>query len=272
MCLILCGNGCLMVRTQWAFSFKEILVVIQNRSKAGWFAVLFFVTSGLYAANSSQEVTSKPSCLERSGQDAQEPYRKAGIGERELLARLVYAEGISTNFAGDAECGAWGETIFTAIAWGVMNRVRLAESQPRFRSAFGTGIQGVIFKKRQFNPAVSTRSPFSKLMLCPSSDQRFVNLWPLAVAAVRAPLDEPAANPFLFSAAEKSSGISRVTYFYYPKSVQATKDPPSWADPKASGTRFVLDVTIAGQRVSNSCIHFFRGEYNQKNPSRKIAF
>ena len=94
-----------------------------------------------------------PKCLERDPSDTVEYVAaKAKLSPKELLARLVYAEALSTGFGDDP-------LVHEAIAWGVMNRVRLAEHSASSKRSYGSGIRGVVFKKGQFNPAVSPKSP-----------------------------------------------------------------------------------------------------------------
>ncbi len=52
------------------------------------------------------------------------------IGERELLAKLVYAEVMSTGFGDDF-------LVYASITWGVMNRVWLGEMSGTMRRAYG---------------------------------------------------------------------------------------------------------------------------------------
>ena len=112
-----------------------------------------------------------PKCLARDPSDTVEYVAaKAKFSPAELLARLVYAEALSTGIGDDP-------LVHEAIAWGVMNRVRLAERSESAKRSYGSGIRGVVFKKGQFNPAVSPRSPFSKDFLCPKERA----LWQMAL-------------------------------------------------------------------------------------------
>ena len=103
--------------------------------------------------------------------------------------------------------------VHEAIAWGVMNRVRLAERSESMKKSYGSGIRGVVFKKGQFNPAVSPRSPFSRDFLCPKERA----IWRLALeAAGKAMAGEK--NPFIQTPWEQEHNLSLVVNFYYPKS------------------------------------------------------
>ncbi|MRR37147.1 hypothetical protein EG829_21310, partial [bacterium] len=148
--------------------------------------------------------TAIPSCLALgNSRDVRSVVADAGIPEKEVLARLVYAESISTGFPDDS-------LVYEAIAWGVMNRVRLGEASPAKRRIYGDGIRGVVFMKGQFNPAVSKRSKFSKEFLCPTNEVR----WRMAVDAAGKAI-EGSGNPFITTAWEKEHGLSLVTGFYY---------------------------------------------------------
>ena len=166
------------------------------------------------------------------------------MGDEELLARLVYAEGMSTGFGDDV-------LVSEAIAWGVMNRVRLGDVSPRMRRAYGRSIRGVIFKKGQFNPAVSEKSVFSRSFVCPDHPAR----WSMArKAAARAVRGE--GNPFLQTPWEKESGLSLVVNFYYPQSSQAKGPLPPWEESKA--LVFIGDVKIEGRTLSADRVRFYR--------------
>lgn len=76
-----------------------------------------------------------PVCLQPDNSSTVESMiEQCGIPEQEVLARLVYAEGISTGYADEP-------TVYEAIAWGVMNRVRLSEACPSKHVIYGRGIR-----------------------------------------------------------------------------------------------------------------------------------
>lgn len=71
-----------------------------------------------------------PACLSSGQKASVESITTAkDITDQESLARLVYAEGLSTGFADD-------QLVYDAIAWGVMNRVRLGESSQSMRRTY----------------------------------------------------------------------------------------------------------------------------------------
>jgi hypothetical protein len=186
-----------------------------------------------------------PKCLSGDPSDsANFVAAKAKLSQKELLARLVYAEALSTGFGDDA-------LVHEAIAWGVMNRVRLAERSESMKRSFGSGIRGVIFKKGQFNPAVSPRSPFSRDFLCPKER----TLWRLALdAAGKAMGGEK--NPFIQIPWEQEHHLSLVVNFYYPKSVQAKGPYPPWEG--GGSLEFIGDVLIGDKLLPAEHIRFYR--------------
>jgi hypothetical protein len=186
-----------------------------------------------------------PKCLPKDSSDSVEfAAAKAKLSQKELLARLVYAEALSTGFGDDP-------LVHEAIAWGVMNRVRLAEHSESMKRSYGSGIRGVVFKKGQFNPAVSPKSPFSRDFLCPKER----TLWRLALeAAGKAMAGEK--NPFIQIPWEQEHNLSLVVNFYYSKSVLADGPYPPW---EGSGAlEFIGDVLIGDKLLPAEHIRFYR--------------
>lgn len=186
-----------------------------------------------------------PQCLSREPSDSLEfVAAKAKLSEKELLARLVYAEALSTGFGDDA-------LVHEAIAWGVMNRVRLAGRSESMKKSYGSGIRGVVFKKGQFNPAVSLKSPFSRDFMCPKER----TIWRLAVAAAgKAMAGE--RNPLIQTPWEQEHSLSLVVNFYYPKSMQAKGPYPPWEG--SGGLEFIGDVMIGDKLLPAEQIRFYR--------------
>jgi hypothetical protein len=186
-----------------------------------------------------------PKCLARDASDSVEFLAaKAKLSPKELLARLVYAEALSTGIGDDP-------LVHEAIAWGVMNRVRLAERSESMKRSYGSGIRGVVFKKGQFNPAVSLKSPFSKDFMCPKERA----IWRLSLeAAGKAMAGEK--NPFIQTSWEQENHLSLVVNFYYPKSIQAKGPYPPWED--GGGLEFIGDVMIGDKMLPAEHIRFYR--------------
>ncbi len=197
------------------------------------------------AAAFSASAADVPKCLSREPSDSVEfVAAKAKLSQKELLARLVYAESLSTGFGDDP-------LVHEGIAWGVMNRVRLAERSESMKRSYGSGIRGVIFKKGQFNPAVSPKSPFSRDFLCPKERA----LWRLALeAAGKAMAGEK--NPFIQIPWEHEHQLSLVVNFYYPKSVQAKGPYPPWDE--GGSFEFIGDVLIGDKLLPAEHIRFYR--------------
>lgn len=186
-----------------------------------------------------------PRCLTRDPADSVEfVAAKAKLSNRELLARLVYAESLSTGFGDDP-------LVHEAIAWGVMNRVRLAERSESMKKSYGGGVRGVVFRKGQFNPAVSPQSPFSKDFLCPKERA----LWRLAVAASGKAMTGD-KNPLIQTPWEQENNLSLVVNFYYPKSIQARGPYPPWEG--GGGLEFIGDVMIGDRLLAAEHIRFYR--------------
>ena len=186
-----------------------------------------------------------PKCLPRDPSDSIEfVAAKARLSQKELLARLVYAEALSTGIGDDP-------LVHEAIAWGVMNRVRLAERSESMKKSYGSGIRGVIFKKGQFNPAVSPKSAFSKDFLCPKER----TLWLLASAAAGKAMAGK-KNPFIQTPWEQENNLSLVVNFYYPKSIQAKGSYPPWED--GGSLEFIGDVRIGDKLLPAEHVRFYR--------------
>ena len=196
-------------------------------------------------AYSDASATDGPKCLTRDASDSVEYVAaKAKLSQKELLARLVYAEAHSAGFGDDP-------LVHEAIAWGVMNRVRLADRSESMKRSYGSGIRGVIFKKGQFNPAVSSRSPYSREFLCPKER----TLWRMALeAAGKAMAGEK--NPLIQTPWEQEKGLSLVVNFYYPKSVQANGSYAPWEG--SGGLEFIGDVMIGDKLLPAEHIRFYR--------------
>lgn len=204
-------------------------------------------------------VVTRPACLTRAGtQSTEQVVVAARLTEEESFARLVFAEGVSSNWGQEPACARQAHAILHAIAWGVMNRVRLGQARAALGTKYGAGIRGVIFKPGQFNPAVSARSRFAPVFLCPTAHPAWAQYWSTAVAAVWHAQHAPEQNPFLLTAWEKRTGLSLVAYFYYPLSVQAPPPPPAWAETSERSTTFVRDVTVCGTKLNTTCIWFFQ--------------
>jgi len=194
---------------------------------------------------SGASATDGPKCLTRDASDSVEYVAaKAKLSQKELLARLVYAEALSAGFGDDP-------LVHEAIAWGVMNRVRLADRSESMKRSYGSGIRGVIFKKGQFNPAVSPRSPYSREFLCPKER----TLWRMALeAAGKAMAGEK--NPLIQTPWEQEHSLSLVVNFYYPKSVQANGSHAPWEG--SGGLEFIGDVMIGDKLLPAEHVRFYR--------------
>ena len=185
-----------------------------------------------------------PQCLQRApDQTTRSALDKIHPTDEELLARLIYAEAISTRFADD-------KRVHQGIAWGVMNRVRLGEISASAARQYGRGVTGVIFQPAQFNPAVSQRSPYSKEFLCPKEIAR----WQIALAASRLAL-RGHDNPLIQTPWEQRCNLSLVVNFYYPMSSQAKGVFAPWEGSRS--LRFIGEPSNAGLPPAER-IRFYR--------------
>lgn len=185
-----------------------------------------------------------PACLSRAPDQPTSAAVPSALTERELLARLVLAESVSTGFGEDA-------LVHRAIAWGVMNRVRLAERSAAAARSYGRGVRGVVFQPSQFNPAVSVRSPFAAHFLCPSDAAGWALAWAAAGEALAGE-----GNPFVQTAWEQAHGVSLVVNFYYPGSVQARGPLAPWEG--STNLRFLGDLPFGGETLPASRVRFYR--------------
>ena len=214
---------------------------------AGRSVWLGWIVGGLLLAEAAWAVE-PPACLPRVANEAPRvAMMRHSPTDQELLARLAYAEGRSTGFADNPQ-------VYQGIAWGVMNRVRLSEVSAQARRQYGSGVAGVIFQPRQFNPAVSPRSAFATDFLCPQQAER----WQMALDAATAAL-RGQANPFLQivqTAWEQRHGRALTVNFYYPQSPQARGTQAPWEN--SPSLRFLGDPPPGGMLPPARQIRFYR--------------
>ncbi len=207
--------------------------------------ILILMTILMICFLPSASAQDRPACLSCEGSSTIEAViASLEIADQEVLARLVYAESTSTGFADSPD-------VHEAIAWGVMNRVRLGQRSTSMKRAYGAGIKGVIFKKGQFNPAVSRRSPFSRDFLCPGDSIR----WGISYMAAQKAI-QGEGNPFIQTPWEKEHDVSLVVNFYYPGSIQAKTPLAPWES--AKGLKFIGDVLINSHVLPSTQVRFYR--------------
>lgn len=184
-----------------------------------------------------------PRCVERQpDQSTRDALLAEAPDESELLARLVLAEATSTGFPEDP-------AVHRAIAWGVVNRVRLAARSATAAGWYGRGVAGVVFQPSQFNPAVSTRSRFSRLFLCPTGARG----WELAVAAAAEALGPTTGVAVERTSVEQAADLDGVMNFYYPSSEQARGPDAPW-----EGRLPRVAVTVDGVPLDPAKVVFYR--------------
>ncbi len=212
----------------------------------------------------------EPKCFERTeGEVPTQVFERQSVqlSESEILTRLIFAEGISTGFSHQTECRELGPEIFKSIGYGVRARVEMGQNSSSAKKRFGDSYQSVIFKKGQFNPAVSSRSKYSEYFLCPQKHNSWPTYWNWATLAAEEVIDGKVMSPLLINDFEKSTGLSLVSHFYYPSSSQATPSGPSWRD----NSKRIENLLVDGKQIPHTCIEFFRleRELNYRSVQRK---
>jgi hypothetical protein len=190
------------------------------------------------------EAFALPACHPHPSGTAPRDILPATATDAEVLARLVHAEAISTGHPEDP-------LVHHGIAWGAMNRVRLAAVSATAARSYGVGVRGVVFKSGQFNPAVSTTSPFADLFLCPKDDA----VWAISEAAAASALAGE-GNPLIQTAWERERGLSLVVNFYYPQSVQARGPLAPWES--GGQLTFIGDVPTTHGPIEAAKVRFYR--------------
>lgn len=237
---VYCRETPLSLRFQWDGS-RLFRLHIQRAQRLG-LSLLVGVLSPIAVVLASENL---PQCHSRGpGGSMEGVVMGASPTTSELLSRLAYAEARSTGFPEDP-------LVYEGIAWGVMNRVRLGEASRKMRRQFGEGVAGVIFRKGQFNPAVSPRSAFANDFLCPRDGAR----WRLAVAAATKALLGN-GNPFIQTEWERTRGLSLMVNFYYPASTQARGPLAPWEG--SADLEFLGPVRFEGGVVTPDRVRFYR--------------
>ena len=209
----------------------------------------------------SQSEERDPICLESSSAESVESkFLSLNVEDAELLARLTWAETESLLSGPKAgACVKNFDVYAKAIAWVVRARVDLARRNARHRKLFGSGWYGVIFKKGQFNPAVSRKSAFQKLFICPQKSSRFLKHWLQTQELADKVLDKHSLSPLVATRFEMSEGYSLVSHLYYPLSSQATSEPPAWVRDLRARKLQVRGLKLDGLSLSDDCLWMFRG-------------
>ncbi|MBX9766848.1 MAG: hypothetical protein K2X47_06215, partial [Bdellovibrionales bacterium] len=145
----------------------------------------------------------------------------------------------------------------------VRSRVELSRRFPRHRKTFGTDWYGVIFQRNQFNPAVSKKSAFRKLFMCPQKSPRFIESWARVRETAEKVTDKHSLSPLVTTPFEKSEGYSLVTHLYYPQSIQATNPPAEWVTAKKKEKLEVRGLKLDGVSLSDECLWMYREKKNE---------
>lgn len=178
--------------------------------------------------------------------------KAAKLTNSEVLARLIYAESLSTGFwKGRCKANS-AQDIFTTIGWGIMNRVQKSRSSDPYYAT--------IFAKSQFGTSFyatpAKDNPFSRAFLCPLSAKDYL---PKSFSA-----DE------LFAQAQKTAddiigeygesktipaGYKGITNFFYPRSEFYGELRPGWA-PNTDPTKNKGYLNL--MKSENPCVEYYR--------------
>lgn len=199
----------------------------------------------------------------------------ARLDKEDVLARLIYAESLSTGFwAGLCQASGGGKAILESIAWGVAHRI-MEKMEQRPQDGVSQAVFDVVFAPMQFRTSFSGRgkkNPFAKAFLCPLKAQEY-----LSQAAQRhgsgIPQGEAETASFLFQQSRQIAkqvldeleahyrhgsvlphSAIKATNFFYPKSERYGELRPSWA-PNSDARLNVGYLPLGGE--SKPCVEFY---------------
>lgn len=186
----------------------------------------------------------------------------AGLGDAEILARLIYSEALSTGYWKNKCSAPSADDLMKSIGWSLMNRVEKIKKKP------GNPYWSVVFQPQQFATSFSSnvkqgRKSFATYFMCPLKgnyincnsqnvcrDQTAKKIYESAVSI---------ADKIITEYTNKT-GIPAeyrgITNFFYPQSEFFGEMRPLWAkniDPsKNKGYINILKVT------DKPCVEFYR--------------
>lgn len=164
----------------------------------------------------------------------------AGLGREEVLARLIFAEALSTGYWSGRCQAVSGVSLFEGIGWGVARRIRDRAGQGA-HSLSDKVVYDVVFARNQFRTSFSGRgkpNPFAQALLCPASAQAYLDQAGRRDVAVLALFDQ-ARRVASGIVAELDSHLAqgtplrhpalRASNFFYPHSERFGEMRPPWA-------------------------------------------
>lgn len=165
---------------------------------------------------------------------------KYQLTDQEVLARLIFSEGLSTGCLNHKVCsnvGSFKEHVFNKIGLGIALRIK-------------NNIYDVVFKKSQFRTSFSPKMSgkkkniFAHFFLCPEASESY-----LKDSDIR--YDDLFQNAFIVAGDiihSKSipSDYKKVTNFFYPKSPVFGEITPRWA----------IESNLI-KKISNEWIRFY---------------
>jgi len=187
---------------------------------------------------------------------------KADLGKEEILARLIFAESLSSGYWNN-KCNATSEEIvMTSIGWGIMNRVR-----QKARNSLDP-YADVIFANKQFTTSFSKtynvpsskekkENPFSIIFLCPLKALTYLSKAQknAPVATLYAEAQKTARS--LITSYETNSfpdDYKVVTNFWYPRS-EHNNTRPAWAPNESPNLNPGYLAGLSAKQ--NPCIEFY---------------
>lgn len=187
----------------------------------------------------------------------------AGLDGREVLARLVFAEALSTGYwSGRCQAAAGGESLFEGVAWGVARRIVERVGRGKVGAVPDKAVFDVVFGRNQFRTSFSGRgkpNPFAQALLCPLSAQAYLKQAGDAqtlFAQARQTADRvlAALDDHYRQGTALSHPAFRASNFFYPHSERFGELRPAWAaNPDAKLNRGYLALS----RDERPCIEYY---------------
>jgi len=170
---------------------------------------------------------------------------KHKLTDLDVLARLIFSEGLSTGCLGEKECSSshlFKENIFDKIGWGISKRIK-------------NSVYDVVFKKYQFRTSFSPimngnkKNIFANFFLCPEMSENYLQVNQLNFEELF--INAKVIAKEILTTNKIPYNYQHVSNFYYPKSPVFGKLTPKWA--KESNLL---------KEISNNWIKFYRSKHN----------
>ncbi len=148
---------------------------------------------------------------------------KYHLADHDVLARLIFSEGLSTGCLKHPDCSSidlFKENIFEKIAWGIASRIK--------KNAYDT-----VFKKYQFRTSFSPKMSgnkeniFATFFLCPEKSEPYLQLGSLDYKDLYGEAYQLAKE--VLQNKKIPNSYQHVTNFFYPQSPVFGHLTPNWA-------------------------------------------